>query len=304
MMWENAMNQLKELIYKDSHHIIAVACAHDEDVLSAMIKAKNASIADAILVGNKPLIDELLTKLDGPSFRIIHEVDNHEAVKRCIQLIKDHEATILMKGLVDTSILLKYVVSSQDGLKASTTLAHVALVKVASYHRYLLLSDGAMNILPILEAKKHIIEHCVRVAKAIHINPIRVGMICAVEKVNPKMQCTLDAIELKRMNEQGMIKDCIVDGPFALDNALSKEAAKHKGIESENAGLIDVLIMPNIEAGNVLYKSITYLAQGDVAGIVMGAQVPIVVTSRSDSDESKLNSIVLATLVAQNNIHN
>ena len=297
--WENTMiTHLKQLLTQ-SNHTIAVACAHDDDVLSAIIQAKEHGIANAILVGEEAKINAILKQYPTHTFRIIHEEDPHEAVKQCIQLVKNKEATILMKGLVDTSILLKHVVNTQDGLKASPTLAHVAVVKVASMDRYLILSDAAMNILPSLEAKVHIIEHCVKVAQAININPIRVGCICAVEKVNPKMQCTLDAITLKTMNEQGVIKGCIVDGPFALDNALSVEAAHHKGITSANAGLIDVLLLPNIESGNVLYKSITYLAQGESAGIIMGAQVPIVVTSRADSDKIKLNSIALALLIAQ-----
>lgn len=293
------MKLLTHLLKKQAHHVIAVACAHDEDVLQAVIKAKNARIADAILVGNQQRIEALLSSLHAPSFTIIHEIDDHEAVKKCIQLIKMQEATILMKGLVDTSVLLKYVVSTAEGLKASPTLAHVSLIKVDAIDRYLILSDAAMNIAPTLETKKHIIEHCVHVAQSLHFEPIRVGVICAVEKVNPKMPCTLDAVELKAMNNQGILSGCIVDGPFALDNALSVEAAQHKGIRSEIAGLCNVLIMPNIEAGNMLYKSITYLSSGEVAGVVMGAKVPIVVTSRADSDVSKLNSIMLAAIIAQ-----
>jgi phosphate butyryltransferase len=281
-------------------HTIAVACAHDEDVLSAIIQAKEANIADAILVGKQPLIETILKRLNSSySFTIIDEPDNELAVKTCINLIKDNKANMLMKGLVDTSVLLKQVVSTQDGLKASPVLAHVAVVKVAAIDRLLIMSDGAMNLLPNLEQKVHILNHCVTVAKACKFDPIRVGVICAVEKVNPKMQCTLDAIELKSMNEQGLIKDCVVDGPFALDNALSVEAAKHKGMSSPHAGLSNVLLLPNIESGNVLYKAVTYLANGETAGVIMGAAVPIVVTSRSDSDKNKLNSIALAALIAQ-----
>lgn len=298
------MKLLTHLLRKQTQHIIAVACAHDEDVLQAIIKAKHAQIADAILVGDQQRIETLLVSLDAPSFKIIHECDDHEAVKKCIQLVKNHEATILMKGLVDTSVLLKHVVSTTEGLKASPTLAHVALVKVDAIDRHLILSDAAMNITPALEPKKHIIEHCVHVAQSLHFSPINVGVICAVEKVNPKMTCTLDAIELKAMHARGEITGCNLDGPFALDNALSVEAALHKGMTSEIAGQCNVLLMPNIEAGNILYKSITYLSQGEVAGVVMGAQVPIVVTSRADSDVSKLNSIMLAAIIAQHSEQN
>jgi phosphate butyryltransferase len=296
------IQQFLSHLNQNQTHTIAVACAHDEDVLSAIIQAKDANIANAILVGNQVLIEKILNDLHSRhEFLIINEPNNELAVKTCIELIKQEKANMLMKGLVDTSVLLKQVVSTQDGLKASPVLAHVAVVKVSAIDRLLIMSDGAMNILPTLEQKIHILNHCVSVAKACQFNPIRVGVICAVEKVNPKMQCTLDAIELKSMNENGLIKDCIVDGPYALDNALSVEAAKHKGMTSAHAGLSNVLLLPNIESGNVLYKAVTYLAQGETAGVIMGASVPIVVTSRSDSDKNKLNSIALAALIAQNN---
>lgn len=281
-------------------HKIAVACAHDEDVLSAVYQAKKANISDAILVGDQVLIKSILANHNWDlNFEIIHESDKEKAVKQCIQLIHSKKANILMKGIVDTSVLLKQVVSSDSGLKASPVLAHVSIFKVPTLDRLMVMSDGAMNIQPNLEQKAHIIAHCVEVAKAIELNPIRVGVICAVEKVNPKMECTVHAVDLKKMNELGLIKDCIVDGPFAIDNAVSIEAAKHKGITSSNAGLINVLLHANIEAGNVMYKTITYLAQGETAGVVMGATVPIVVTSRADSDKNKLNSIALAALIAQ-----
>jgi phosphate butyryltransferase len=283
-------------------HTIAVACAHDEDVLSAIIQAKDAGIANAILVGKQELIQSILKDLhSNHEFLIIDEPNNEQAVKICIDCVKQSKANMLMKGLVDTSVLLKQVVSTQDGLKASPVLAHVAVVKVPTIGRMLIMSDGAMNILPSLEQKVHILNHCVEVAKALQFDPIRVGVICAVEKVNPKMQCTLDALELKSMNESGLIKDCVVDGPYALDNALSIEAAEHKGMTSAHVGLSNVLLLPNIESGNVLYKAVTYLAQGETAGVIMGASVPIVVTSRSDSDKNKLNSIALAALIAQSN---
>ena len=294
------MIELLQTKLTSQNHKIAVACAHDEDVLSAIIQAKKANISDAILVGDQVKIETILKENNWDlNFEVIHEPDNEQAVKQCIQLIHSKKANILMKGLVDTSVLLKQVVSSESGLKASPVLAHVAIFKVPTLDRLMVMSDGAMNILPNLEQKAHIIAHCVTVAKSIELDPVRVGVICAVEKVNPKMECTLHAIELKKMNEEGLIKDCIVDGPFAIDNAVSIDAAKHKGITSPNAGLINVLLHPNIEAGNVMYKTITYLAQGETAGVVMGAHVPIVVTSRADSDTNKLNSIALAALIAQ-----
>lgn len=278
---------------------IAVVCAQDKDVLSSVVLAKKQGIADAILVGEQAKIETLLNELDPfISFEIIDQSDKEQAVKTAITLIHQKKASILMKGFVDTSVLLKQVVQSDTGIKAASLLTHITLIKSEHIDRLLLMSDGAMNIAPTVAQKAEIINHCVVVAKKLGINPVKVGVICAVEKVHPKMVCTLEAQELVNLNKQGMIKDCIVDGPFGLDNAISIEAAKHKGIDKPIAGLVDVLLMPDIEAGNIFYKCVTYFGKADVAGIIVGAQVPIVVTSRADSDQIKLTSIALACVLS------
>ena len=205
---------------------------------------------------------------------------------------------MVMKGLVDTSIILKAVLNKEVGLRCGKILSQVSILDIPSYDRLILLTDPAMNISPDLNAKKQIIENAVEVAKSMDIEMPKVACICAKEKVNPKMPDTVEAKELEDMCKNGEIKDCIVGGPLALDNAISIEAAKHKGIDNPVAGKADILLMPDIKAGNVLYKSVVFFAKGDTAGIVMGAKVPIVLTSRADSDIAKLNSIALGVLVA------
>jgi len=204
---------------------------------------------------------------------------------------------IVMKGLVSTSIVLKAILDKEIGLRTGNVLSHVAVFEIEGYDRLFIITDAAMNIAPDLQQKAQIIENSVQVAKALDMDLPKVALICAVEKVNSKMQATLDAEELVKMEHEGKITDCELGGPFALDNAISIEAAKHKGIDDPIAGNADILMVPYIEAGNVLYKSIVYFAKARNAGIVVGAKAPIVLTSRADSHEAKLNSIALGVLM-------
>ena len=203
-----------------------------------------------------------------------------------------------MKGLIDTSIIMKQVLDREIGLRNENVISHIALFEVPTYHKIFMVTDAAMNIAPDLVQKKEIIENAVNMALSIGISMPKVAVLAAKEKVSPKMEATIDAGELKSMNEDGIIKNCIVDGPLALDNAINEESAKIKGIESEVAGDADILIVPDIEAGNVLYKALTFLANAKSAGLIVGARAPIVLTSRADNEEAKLNSIALATLMA------
>jgi len=203
-----------------------------------------------------------------------------------------------MKGFVDTSIILKAVLKKETGLFVDGLLSHVGVLKVDRYDKFFIISDSAMNISPTLENKADIIKNAVKVAHALEIEIPKVAMICPVEKVNDKIISTVHAAELVKMNEEGKITGCIVGGPFALDNAVSEEAARHKGINHPVAGQADVLITPNLEVGNVLNKAMEYFAYTEKAGIIMGAGAPIVLTSRASSSTSKLNSIALAVLVA------
>jgi len=206
-----------------------------------------------------------------------------------------------MKGLVDTAIILKAVLDKEIGLRTAKVLSHVAVADIDGYDRLFYITDAAMNIEPDLQTKKQIIENAVQVAKALGNDRPKVACVCAVEKVNSKMPATLDADELVKMNQLGDLTGCTVAGPLALDNAVSIEAAQHKGITNPVAGNADILLMPCIETGNTLYKSIGFFAKGRIAGIVVGAKAPIVLTSRADSDSAKLNSIAMGILLANNN---
>ncbi|MDF2500510.1 MAG: pta 1 [Anaerosporomusa subterranea] len=282
---------------------IAVAVAQDLEVLLAVKNAKELEIADAILVGDGAAIRRIAQEnhLAIESFRLVDVKDNVEACRTAVKLVAEGEAQVVMKGLIDTSVLLKAVLDKEFGLRTENVLSHVAVADVDDYDRLFYISDAAMNIAPDLVTKKQIIENVVEVANALgNANP-KVACVCAVEKVNPKMQATLDATELVKMNQAGELTGCMVAGPFALDNAVSIEAAKHKGITDPVAGNADILLMPSIEAGNMLYKSIVFFAKGKIAGIVVGAKAPIVLTSRADSDIAKLNSIAIGILLASKN---
>lgn len=279
---------------------ISVAVAQDQEVLSAIKSAKDLGIANAIFVGDKKAIikEALDINMDLSKFEIVDEKDKVEACKKAVSLISEGKAHILMKGLVDTSIILKAILDEKAGLRTGNVLSHVAVFDVDGYDRLFYITDAAMNIAPNLEQKKQILQNVVRVAHALGNPEPKVALLAAVEKVNPKMQATLDAEALVNMNKTGEITGCLLGGPFALDNAISLEAAKHKGINHPVAGKADILMVPVIEAGNMLYKSMVYFARAKNAGILVGAKVPVVLTSRADSDIAKLNSIAIGVLMA------
>jgi phosphate butyryltransferase len=216
-----------------------------------------------------------------------------------VALVRAGEADMLMKGVLDTSILLKAALNKENGLNAGRLTSHVAVMEVPTYHKLLIVTDAAINIAPDLAGKLDIIANAVQVARAIGLANPKVALLAAVEKVNwDKMPCTADAAIITQMNRRGQLKGCIVDGPLALDNAVSAESAQIKKIVSEVAGDADILVAPDIEAGNILYKCLLDLGQAKGAGIVVGASKPIVLTSRADSAETKLASIALAALAS------
>lgn len=280
--------------------IVSVACAEDVEVLMAVDSAKKQGIADAILVGNQEKIEAIASEknIDLGQFQVIDIKDATEASRKAVELVSTGKAHMVMKGLVDTSVILKAVLDGEIGLRTGNVLSHVAVFDVKGYDRMFLVTDAAMNIDPDLQTKKQIIQNAVQVAHALDIVEPKVAVVCAKEKANPKMPDTMDAVALEEMNQKGEIKGCLVGGPFALDNAVSVEAAEHKGIHHPVAGRADILLAPDIEAGNVLYKSMVYFAEAKNAGIIVGAKAPIVLTSRADSDEAKLYSIALGVLCA------
>jgi phosphate butyryltransferase len=275
----------------------AVACAEDEAVLSAVIQAHSLALIHPVLYGNSLEIKKILNELKYTDRLEIIECSSKEEACQCaVQSISLGLNHLLMKGLVDTSIFLKAVLNKEWGIKDKSVLSHVCVATLPDHDKLYFISDSAMNILPDLMTKKAIIENAVSVARACGVNHPNVAVLSAIEKVNEKMPSSVDAHLLSQMAKRGEILNCNVDGPFAFDNAININAAHHKGVTHPNAGKCDVLIVPNIESGNILTKSITYFSNGDVAGIVVGAKIPIIVTSRADSDADKLNSIVCAIL--------
>ncbi len=294
------LDELLKVAKDKKKRTIAIASAADIPVLEAASKAKSEDIADFLLVGDEKEIKEIANsnniKIDGMD--IIQADTPENAAKIAVKSVSDGKAQILMKGHVSTGALLGQVLNKEYGLrKGKEVISHVAVFQIPKYHKLLALTDAAMNIAPDLMTKVSMINGSVEVMKALGIDKPKVAVIGAVEVVNPNMTATLEAAELSKMCDRGQIKNCIVDGPLALDNAISKEAAEHKKIISEVAGDADILITPDINAGNVLYKALNFFTDARSAAIISGASVPIVLTSRSDTDDTKLLSIALSTLI-------
>ena len=293
-------NQLLNLAKEKGPRKLSVAVAEDREVLLAIKQAKMLGIVEPILVGNMNKIsvvaEEIGLNLEG--IEIIDERNMTIAARMATELVSSGKAYILMKGLVDTSIIMKQVLDRDIGLRSENVISHVAVFDVETYHKMFIVTDAAMILAPDLIQKKGIIENAVKLAVSLGISNPKVAVLAAKEKVNPKMEATVHAKELTDMNRRGEIINCIVDGPFALDNAINKESARIKGIESEVAGDADILLAPNIEAGNVLYKALTFFANAKSAGLIVGTKAPIILTSRADNEEAKLNSIALAVLMA------
>ena len=283
---------------------IAVAAPHDDDVLKAVKSAVLKNICIPILIGSKDKIMELSKEINFnlDNIEIIETNDDISAARTAVSLVSSGKADIVMKGLLDTSIILKAVLDKEIGLRTGSVLSHAAVFETDKYHKFLIITDAAMNIAPTASEKKQIIENTLPLCRSLNIENPKVAVICAKEKVSDKMQATLDAEILVNLYKAGEIKGCIVEGPFGLDNAISREAAAVKGVKGEVAGDADVLLMPNIEAGNVMYKTLTYLADSENAGIILGAKAPVILTSRADSDEAKLYSILLAVICSKESI--
>lgn len=295
-----SFDDLLELAVKKGPKKLAVAVAEDKEVLGAVGKAKKLGIADAVLVGNKEKIEEVAKEigLDLSLFEVIDESDSQQACRTAVSLVSSGKADIVMKGIIDTAVIMKQVLDKEIGLRSGKIISHVAVFSVPTYEKIFIVTDAAMNIDPDLNQKKEILENAVTFAHSMDIEDPKVAVLCAREKVSPKMEATIHAKELEEMNNNGEITGCTVAGPLALDNAISKEAAIHKGIEGPVAGEADILLVPAIEAGNVLYKSLTFFAKAKNAGLIIGTKAPIVLTSRSDSEEAKLYSIALGVLAA------
>lgn len=292
MNFEKLLNDVAQI----NGRVVAVAAAEDEEVIEAVKEAVLRKLVMFILFGNKEKIDKLLCLkgIKNENIQVIHTQTKEEAAELAVKSVHNDEATILMKGMVSSATLLKAVLNKEYGLRTNRVLSHVAIFGIPGFSKSIIVTDAAMNIHPNLEKKQQIIENAVEMAKSIGVNNPKVAVLAAIENVNPAMEVTLDAASLTLMNKRGQIKGCTIDGPLALDNAVSTIAAKQKGIDSEVAGNADILLVPTIEAGNILYKSLIYFARAKVGSVIAGAKAPIVLTSRSDSAECKLYSLALA----------
>ncbi len=281
---------------------VAVAAAQDDAVLEAVREAKKRGIAEAVLVGDEAKIREIAASMDMDlsEFEIINEPDMVQAALTAVKLAHDGKVDMYMKGLVDTKNFLKSVLDKEVGLRTGAPLSHVAVFDVPGIDQLLFLTDVAFMTYPTLEDKANIINNTVPVAKACGVECPKVAPLAAVEVVNPKMPATVDAAELTKMNVEGVISGCIVDGPLSLDLAIDPEAAKHKGATGRRIqGDADILLFPDIHAGNLVYKAIVHMTDMKNGCILTGTKVPVVLTSRSDSFETKVNSLALAAVVAE-----
>lgn len=281
---------------------VAVAAAGEDAVLRAVDNARKAGLAEFILIGEKADIERVAAAegIDLGAYETVFERGATAAAASAVAHVRNGDAELLMKGILDTSVILKAALDKEAGIRAGRLMSHLGVIESPHYHKLLVVTDSAINIAPTLSDKIDIIKNAVDCARAVGVDTPKVAILAAVEKVNPdKMPCTADAAILTQMNRRGQISGCVIDGPLALDNAVSAEAARIKKIESPVAGDADILVSPDIEAGNVLYKALVDLGGAKAAGVVLGAGAPIVLTSRADDATTKLASIALGILVAR-----
>lgn len=297
------MTTLNEIVEQISSEVkqndVAVAAAADMEVLEAVNMAISRNIASFSLFDEEAKLKAMMSEhfphlLNHPKVRLINVKGAAQAANAAVKSVFVKDSNVLMKGHIPTAVLLKAVLNDEYGLRTGNILSHVAAFEITGFDRLIFITDAGMNITPDLMQKAQIIRNAVQVARSVGVDTPVVAPLAAVEVVNPAMQATLDSASLTAMNKRGQITDCIVDGPLALDNAISAIAAEHKGITGTTAGNADILVVPNIESGNILYKSLVYFAKAKVGGVIAGAKAPIVLTSRADSAESKLYSLALA----------
>ncbi len=296
-----SLKQMAELVKGGPLKKVAVACGQDPDIIGALARAVSEKSAQAIMIGDKKKTEALARehKIDPKIFTLVDESDPKKAAARAVEMVKKGEADVLMKGLIDTAIYARAYLNKESGLVNCATVSHVAVFEVPNYPRLLIVTDAAQIPYPDFGQKVDMIKHAVAVAQKLGIETPKVAVLAAVEKVNPKMPCTLEAAQLAKMADRGQIKGCIVDGPLSMDAAVSPECAAGKGIKSPVAGYADILVCPDIHAANILYKTLAQLAKAELAAMVIGTSAPVVLTSRTDSDDTKFMSIVLSALMAK-----
>lgn len=280
--------------------MVSVAVPHDPEVLLAAQDAEREGIANSTLVGDRDLIRKLATEheIDINRMMIVHEPKPKVAARKVMELLRMGHADLAMKGKVETGDFLRAALDREAGLRVGRLFTHVAVFEVPGFDRLLFVTDSGVVVAPTLEQKVEIVQNAIMVAQRLGVETPKVAILAATEMVNPKIPTTMDAANLAKMADRKQIQGGIVDGPLALDNAISPESAAIKGIESAVAGTADILVTPDVEAGNMLAKAITYFAKGKMAGVVVGGKCPLIVASRSDPHETKLVSMALGVLLA------
>ena len=289
--------EIEEQVKNEKLRTIAVAMAEDSDILIALERARANGLAKAVLTGNEKKIKSILQKnaIDATNYEFVDSANEYNAVSDAVSLVRKDSAQVLMKGLCSTSVFLKGLLDKENGLRSGKVISHLALFESPYYHKILMMSDAAMNIAPDISEKVSIVENALHAAHKIGYQTPKVAIISAIEKVNPTgIPSSADAALIAKMAERGQIKGGIIDGPLAIDNALSLKSCEIKGLKTPVGGEADICIVPNIETGNAFYKLLTVLGNAKVAGIIVGAKSPVVLTSRADSEDSKYLSIITA----------
>jgi len=292
-------NELLNIALKCPPKRVAVIAAHEPEVLKCIMEAYTIGLADCILYGDEKAIPIIAGEIgaDLRPHRIVHQPGVEEATRMAVAAVREGRADILMKGKVTTQVVLKEVVNRERGLRNGNLLSHVALFEVPGFDRIMIISDAALNIEPNLEQKIAMVNNAADVAHLIGIQYPKVAIISGNEAVNPDMPSSIDAAILSKMAERNQIKGCSVDGPLSLDLAISVEAAKAKGVKGDVAGHADILIMPNIDAANTLYKTISFLFHAPINGVIVGGRAPVIITSLADLARAKLYSIALCVII-------
>lgn len=296
MVIKNFDELIKKVQSFEGRKKVAVAAAHDEHALEAVFHAAENNIVEPVFIGYKEKIKEIAAKLGKTvsDDSIIETADDIEAAAKAVELARNGQVDFIMKGKLQTADLLRAVVDKEKGLRTGKVMSHISIQEVPSYHKLLVTTDGGMMMYPDLDQKKKIIENSVEVLHSLGYENPKVAVLAAVETVNPKMPESVDAGKLKEMNQNGEIAGCIVEGPISYDIAMNKESGEIKGFVSPVAGDPDILIVPNITCGNILGKCLVYSAGAKMAGFIVGAKVPIVLTSRGSSAEEKYLSLVIS----------
>lgn len=297
MIYQN-FDQLVELVRSNNQRkrTVAVVAAQDTHTLEAVSLAVKAEIVTPLLIGDKVLIEEQLAILGEnlSNYTVIHAETTENAALLAADLVQTNQADFLMKGLIQTGSLMRVLLSDKAGFRTGKLISHLGFVQIPNYHKLIGITDVALNICPDVNQKKAILENAIAIMTRMGFNTPNVAVLAASEDVNPKISETVDAAELKRMNREGVLSGCVVEGPISYDLAISKEAAEIKGIDSTVCGEVDLMMLPNLAAGNILYKALRYSAGARTAGIVIGGKVPIVLTSRAAEVDGKFLPLVLA----------